>query len=252
MKISPSNFKYSHSKLLAWAFISLLISPLGAAQTKPLDDERAVAQLKMRLKQNPKDPHSLFKMGWYMQKMNFLFIAQDYYQQCVAVSPRYVSAFINLGNIDQRLKHFPKAERLYRRAIVLDKHSADAHYNLGTLYLKMKKYPKAIREFEITLALKPRNKAALLNLASIYLVLHRKKPQRRLLKLAKKRLIEAGQLDRRYAHVYFNLAKVFELEQNYGVAIHYYKEAIRFYRRDHRFKRKAADRIRYLRAKKVN
>ena len=242
-----SLINYKFSFLIAVCLSSSLLFQAEAAQ-KRLDDERAILKLKVQLKQNPNDAKALFQMGWYMQKRNFHQQAQEYYLKCLKNEPRYVSAVINLGNIAQRMKKYQRAKGYYLRAIKMQPDSSDAHYNLGTLYIKQKNFFGGINSFERTLALEPRNKSALLNLASIYLVLYKKKPSKHYLKIAKTHLVKASRIDPRYGHVYFNLARVYEYEDKKSVAIQYYKEAIRFYSRNHRFKRKAQERIVYLRS----
>lgn len=210
------------------------------------DDEKEIARLKKAIEENPSNAENYFEMGWYMQKKSFYSRAEQNYKKCVELNKRHTSAWVNLGNLAKMRRDYNEAERYYKIAIELSPRFAKARYNLGTLYLSMKEYDKALHELHTALMLEPNNKSAYLNLGTVYLSKYRLYYQKRYLKLAQEYLLEAGKIDRKYAHMYYNMAMAYELDNQPGVALQYYREAVRYYPDHNRYKKKSLKKIQYL------
>ena len=232
-------------QIILIVFVSLFsLSQISAARV--LDDEKEIIRWKRVAKHQPKNARAWFKLGWYMQKRSFPKYAIGYYKKCIAANRRYVSAYINIANAYKALNKSKEAEVNYKKALKLDKHNALAHYNLGTLYLHQDKLFESINHLKRSVEIDAKNKSAFLNLGTIYLELYRDNPSRSYLNSAKKYLTRARLLDRKYAHVYYNLGRLHELYNMESTAIRYYNEAVRYYPAMSRSKARAQSRVRYL------
>ncbi len=95
--------------------------------------------------------------------------SKQFYEQAIALNPKYAMAWNNLGNIYTRLGKRREALTYYDTAVQLAPDYADAHYNLALTSLKVGDIDVAERHFEIMLELKPNFKGALFNLSRVYI-----------------------------------------------------------------------------------
>ncbi|MCS6984644.1 MAG: tetratricopeptide repeat protein [Leptospiraceae bacterium] len=190
-----------------------------------------------------------FEVGFSYHEAGNLEKAREYYERAIAYDRTFVSAYINLGNIESQLLRYDIAENYYKIAISLNPHHADAYYNLGALYQLQEKYTLAIQNFEKTISLNNNYKQAYVNLATCYMRLYLKSYDRQLLKLARESLVTAGKIDRQYGHVYFNLGMLYELENQPGLALSHYRQALRYYDDSSPQQEKTRNRILYLEKK---
>ena len=219
------------------------------AQQYP-DDETAIKSIFRSLKKSPKNPSLLFQFGWFMQKKNLDSLAEEYYKKCLAISPKYSPALINLGNLYARQGKDFVAKKYFLQAIQYTPDSPEAHYNMGAFYLKKKDYRKAIVSFEKVVFLNPNNKEALLNLAKIHLFFYAKQPEVEQISIAKEYLMTAAKIAPKYAHIYFNLAKISEIEGKKGIALQYYERASALYRPNSKYYKLSIQKIVHLKSKK--
>ncbi len=213
------------------------------------DDETAVKNISAGLKKDPKNPSLLFQFAWFMQKKSFDDLAEKYYKKCLAIRPKYSPALVNLGNLYARRGKMFIAEEYFLKAIGYNPNAYEAHYNIGAFYLKKKDYKKAILSFEKTISLNPNSKEALLNLARIHLFFYSKQPKIEQISIAKEYLITAAKIAPKYAHIYFNLGKIFEIEGKKGVALQYYERARALYRHDSKYYKLLIQKIAHLKSK---
>lgn len=195
---------------------------------------------------DPANPQLNFEMGYYYHELGNLEKAREFYERTLALDRKFVSAYINLANIESQLLRYEIAENYYLIALALNPQNADIYYNLGSLYQLQGKLAQAVENFEKALFYNKNLKEAHLNIATCFLKLYTVNYDKNLLKLAKEHLMKAGRLDRTYAHVYFNLGMLAELENQPGIALHHYREALRYYKENSPQYEKTKTRILFL------
>ncbi len=127
-----------------------------AYNSSKMDD--ALAEFQKAHELSPKEPTSLFWIG-------FIYLQQRHYQEAlqptldaVALRPNMADGHLNLGNIYDGLKQYPEATREFETAIKLEPKMprlADAYYNLGSLDLKMDRKAEALAAFQKAVAIAP-------------------------------------------------------------------------------------------------
>ena len=227
-------------------FVSGFLVTTALLSEKYPDDETAIREISKQLKKEPNDPSLLFQFAWFMQKRGFDKLAEKYYKKCLSVHPKYSPAMVNLGNLYARRGEMPLAEKYFLSALENTPNAPEAHYNLGAFYLKKKNYSKAILRFEKVVFLDPQNKEAYLNLARIHLHFHSKKREVEQLEIAKDYLITAAKISPKYAHVYFNLGRVYEIKEQEGTALEYYRRASVLYPSGSKYRRLSIQKINQL------
>ena len=231
--------------ILRFILIYLLLTVVIFTQKYP-DDETAIKKIMKFLKQKPKNTSLLFQLGWYMQKKKFDSLAEKYYKKCLSINPKYSPALVNLGNLYARQKKMSVAEKYFIKALKHTPNNAEPHYSLGAFYLKKKDYQKAILKFEKVIQLNPQDKEAFLNLARIHLHFYSKKQEIEQLSIAKEYLMVAAKISPKYAHIYFNLGRIYELEDKKKIALLYYKKASTLYRPNSKYYQFSIQKIREL------
>lgn len=210
------------------------------------DEDKTIRCLLSESKNDPKNEHIWFKLGWFMQKRSLNEKALEYYKKCIKINSRYTGAYINIGNIYMSANKKAEAEKYYEKALKSSSDSPDVHYNIGVLYLKQKDLNKARHHFLAAIERKPDDAQAHLNAGVVYVKIYHKNKAKKLLRFAKAHFLKAVELKKDYANAYYNLALLYEKENSTGLAIRYYKEAARYYPDYSTFKRRALNKIRYL------
>ena len=116
----------------------------------------------------------------------------------------------------------PGAQEAYLKAILNNDSTADSYCNLGILESKNKNTSKAFDYFTKCLHLEPRHLEAHYNLANLYFELND-------YKLAKLHYEIAAEIEPEFPNIYFNLALVYALNEEYKDAINAlfkYKELV--------------------------
>ena len=127
-----------------------------AYNSSKMDD--AMAEFQKAHELSPKEPTSLFWIG-------FIYLQQRHYEEAlqptldaVALRPNMADGHLNLGNIYDGLKRYPEATREFETAIKLEPKMprlADAYYNLGSLDLKMDRKAEALAAFQKAVSIAP-------------------------------------------------------------------------------------------------
>lgn len=127
-----------------------------AYNSSKMDD--ALAEFQKAHELSPKEPTSLFWIG-------FIYLQQRHYQEAlqptldaVALRPNIADGHLNLGNIYDGLKRYPEATKEFETAIKLEPKMprlADAYYNLGSLDLKMDRKTEALAAFQKAVSIAP-------------------------------------------------------------------------------------------------
>ena len=127
-----------------------------AYNSSKMDD--ALTEFQKAHELSPKEPTSLFWIG-------FIYLQQRHYQEAlqptldaVALRPNMADGHLNLGNIYDGLKRYPEATKEFETAIKLEPKMprlADAYYNLGSLDLKMDRKAEALAAFQKAVSIAP-------------------------------------------------------------------------------------------------
>jgi len=80
--------------------------------------------------------------------------AEEEYRKAIDITPEYVGAHGNLGNLLKSLKRYEEAEEEYQEVILINPNDAKAHYNLGILLYDLKRYEEAEEEYRKAIKLK--------------------------------------------------------------------------------------------------
>ena len=94
-------------------------------------------------------------LGLALHKQGYLKKAAISYEQAIVISPKFVFAHNNLGNVFKDLGEFDKALSKYQHAIKLNPNYAEGYYNQGLVYKKICKYNESIKSLEYALKIKP-------------------------------------------------------------------------------------------------
>ena len=77
--------------------------------------------------------------------------ALKYYKESLEKDPKFLPAYINIGNIYYKLGYPEEAKLFYTKAISLDSEDPQASYNLGYVLYEEGNFKEAIKYFEITI-----------------------------------------------------------------------------------------------------
>ena len=81
--------------------------------------------------------------------------ARKYYQQALAMNPRYADALNNLAAVYHGQHEYKQAERTYKQALKYSPNAAITYCNLGTSYFADEKYKAGMEAYHKALALNP-------------------------------------------------------------------------------------------------
>lgn len=107
------------------------------------------------LREYPRDPVLLNKIGIAFHQQLNMREAKRYYDRAVRADPKYASAVNNLGAIEYQRKNYKKAVRDYNKAIALDAAVPSYYSNLGYAYISMKQFEPAMAAFRKAIELDP-------------------------------------------------------------------------------------------------
>lgn len=91
--------------------------------------------------------------------------ALQHLQKAIAIAPRYVTAYNNLGVLYARMNDSPHEQEALEKAVSLDDHFGPALSNLGKLFVRQKDFPRAEASLEKAVAIEPGNADSLMFLA---------------------------------------------------------------------------------------
>jgi tetratricopeptide (TPR) repeat protein len=81
--------------------------------------------------------------------------ARKYYQQALAINPRYADALNNLAAVYHGQHDYRQAERTYKQALKYSPNAAITYCNLGTSYFADEKYKPGMEAYHKALELNP-------------------------------------------------------------------------------------------------
>ena len=124
----------------------------------------AIALLEAVLKIR-KDASAANLLGLAHYKLKRYKIAEKILTDLIDEHPNFVSAIINLANVQHSTGVFKEAERNYLLAAQLDKKNVSIRVNLAKFYVNYGKRASAVREYKAVLDIQPNNYEAILALA---------------------------------------------------------------------------------------
>jgi protein O-mannosyl-transferase len=78
-----------------------------------------------------------------------------YYYQTLKINPKYDPAYLNAGNVLQKMGRLDDAMNCYRKVLQINNRSAEAQYNLGIIFILKNKPEEAIIHLTESLKIKP-------------------------------------------------------------------------------------------------
>jgi tetratricopeptide (TPR) repeat protein len=125
--------------------------------------DEAIDLISAAIEQQPTSSLYWFNLGVVTQKVSRREAIRAY-RQAIRLNPRYLDAFINLGNVLKDLGSASEAKEAYQQALVLDPSHADTHNNLGVMLKEEGRLKEAIESYRRALQRKPTHIEALNNL----------------------------------------------------------------------------------------
>jgi tetratricopeptide (TPR) repeat protein len=113
------------------------------------------ALLESVIRMKPKDPQTLYNVGFGMQLVGKLDEAAEYYRATLAINDGDADAHTNLGVIFCQRRQYAKGKEQFLRAIAVNPEQVKAYVNLGILYVETGEYAEAIAFSQHALALDP-------------------------------------------------------------------------------------------------
>ena len=94
--------------------------------------------------------------------------SRKYFQRVIESNPKFVSAWINLGNVCLEMGLQEESFNAYNQALALDHVNTEAHFNLAVALYRRSQPFLAEAHFKKTLELKPNHIQAICGLAKLY------------------------------------------------------------------------------------
>jgi len=177
-------------------------------------EEKKIRLYKRAIKIFPTHYKSLFRLGWYAQKMNLRQVAASFYIRCININKKHYSAYNNLANIYKDWKDFKKAIHYYKKALIAKPSYSVAPYNLGNLYKQRKEYQKAQEFYKLALKYRPNYYAANMNISYLYMNLAKTNSESvkkdTYYRKAENHLLKAKITRPEIVHIYTKLAVIYE------------------------------------------
>ncbi len=117
--------------------------------------QQAIDTYQDLLRQKPKNPDLLNKIGINYQELGDLKEAERYYKFAVKANKHFASPQNNLGTVDFGRRKYKGAIKHFKKAIKIDPTMAAAFSNMGYAYLARKKYKDAILSFRQAILIDP-------------------------------------------------------------------------------------------------
>ncbi len=118
-------------------------SNLGILYVSQHNYDKAILAFQKALELKPNRPTTLNGLATTLYANGKLDEAKKRWLEVIKISPKFSSAYYNLGNVFDNEKNYLQAENYYLRAIDVNPKMTDAYYRLGNLLLKLKYIPQA-------------------------------------------------------------------------------------------------------------
>ncbi len=128
---------------------------LGNALNKS-DPAEAAGFYRVALAVRPRSIPAYNNLGNALREQKKLPEAIAAYHKAIEIDPKFAPAYNNLGNALRAQKNLPEAIAAYHKAIEIDPKDAKAYYNLGIALHDQKKLPEAIAAFYKAIEIDPK------------------------------------------------------------------------------------------------
>lgn len=91
----------------------------------------------------------------FLEKLNYLEKAIEFYQKSISINPKYIDTYNNLGNLFLQIGNISKALENYHKAIKINEQHFGTNLNLGNLYLKLNQPNLALAYYSQSLETNP-------------------------------------------------------------------------------------------------
>jgi predicted O-linked N-acetylglucosamine transferase (SPINDLY family) len=162
-----------------------------------------------------------FQIAYTHEMAGRLDLAAEVYRRIVAADPTYTDAWVNLGNVLQRLDRVPEALPCYEQALRVRPDLVEAHNNLGSGLRALGRDEEAIACFHRALSLRTDYPEALNNLAN---ALHAQGKTREALACYER----AVQVKPDFAYAHNNLGDYWREQRKLDQAVACYQRALQF------------------------
>ncbi len=144
-------------------------------------------------------------------------------EKAVAIAPRFVAAWNNLGTIAYQTRRYPDAEKYFRKALSVDPNAFEPLVNLGGVLLTLEKNDEAYHYNLYSVLKRPQDALANSQLGMNYFALGKAD-------LAEKYLLEARHLDPgHFSHPQLLLAEIYLRRHDSAQAAAILEEFLRFH-----------------------
>jgi len=113
------------------------------------DSVRSLAEYKLAVEAEPKNPDVFSDLGYYYFKRENLGDAERELRKAIEIDPKHAKALSNLGMVLAAEKRFGESFEIFSKAVG----PAAAHSNVGVLMAKQGRNDDARREFHAALAI---------------------------------------------------------------------------------------------------
>ena len=118
------------------------------ARGRPATASQQPSAAKSTVVSAAKDPQKIFQHGEAALQAGNLDAADGSFREALALDPRLVGAYENLGVIEMRRKHWHQAIDLLRKAEKMAPSAAGIRLNIGLAYFRQNDFASAISPFE--------------------------------------------------------------------------------------------------------
>jgi rhomboid protease GluP len=130
--------------------------------------DRAVAQLRTVIRQQPNSVQAHFALGQAYFTANDYPQAETEFKRVVELQPQHNAARFNLGMVYLAERRTGDAKMTFTQMLARNANDADAHYGIGLALADEEKYQAAIEEFKAALRLGPQASGVYYELGQCY------------------------------------------------------------------------------------
>ena len=103
----------------------------------------------------PKNPETLFKMGYTLAQQNRDDEALEYYKEALELDPNNTYIYQAMASLYRKMGEFASARNHLNKSLELDDTNPITYYNYGNLLVDMKHFDEAKAMYEKAIALNP-------------------------------------------------------------------------------------------------
>lgn len=78
--------------------------------------------------------------------------ALEYFHKALAIDPRDIDTYINIGNLFASQENYAAAQEYYQKALLVDKHDGRVYFHLGNMYFLQGEYQEGIKQYNTAIS----------------------------------------------------------------------------------------------------